>query len=171
LFYRLNVISLRCPSLRERREDIFELSLHFLHLFARQAGKNMVRIEEDALEALAGYHWPGNIRQLENAIERAVVLADSESIGLADLPPEIIGTAVPAGRVRGGRRLERVPVAGSALPATASEGLPDELAELERDRLVAAVAQCGGNKSEAARLLGLPRSTLFSKLRKFGLDS
>src|SRR5581483_8406053 len=89
LFYRLNVISLQCPSLRQRREDIFELSLHFLHMYSRQAGKNIVRIEEDALETLAGYHWPGNVRQLENAIERAVVLADGDSIALHDLPTEL----------------------------------------------------------------------------------
>src|SRR5581483_2066190 len=69
LFYRLNVISLRCPSLRERREDIFELAWHFLHVYSARAGKPIARIDEDALEVLAQYTWPGNIRQLENAIE------------------------------------------------------------------------------------------------------
>jgi transcriptional regulator with GAF, ATPase, and Fis domain len=174
LFYRLNVISLRCPSLRERREDIFELSLHFLHIYAQQARKNIVRIEEDALETLAACDWPGNIRQLENAIERAVVLADGESIGLADLPPELSGASgsvISASRARGGQRLQRVLAAGFGGRAPAGEGLSDELAEMERERLMAAVAQCGGNKSQAAKLLGLPRSTLFSKLRKFGLEA
>jgi transcriptional regulator with GAF, ATPase, and Fis domain len=171
LFYRLNVISLLCPNLRQRREDIFELSLHFLHVYARQAGKNIVRIEEDALETLAAYHWPGNIRQLENAIERAVVLADGDSIGLSDLPPELNGVIVPAGRLRGGQRLERHAPMPVGMAAAARDGLPEELSDMERERLVAALAQCRGNKAQAARLLGLPRSTLFSKLRKFGLES
>jgi transcriptional regulator with GAF, ATPase, and Fis domain len=171
LFYRLNVISLLCPNLRQRREDIFELSLHFLHVYARQAGKNIVRIEEDALETLAAYHWPGNIRQLENAIERAVVLADGDSIGLSDLPPELNGVIVPAGRLRGGQRLERHAPMPVGVAITARDGLPEELSDMERERLVAALAQCRGNKAQAARLLGLPRSTLFSKLRKFGLES
>jgi DNA-binding NtrC family response regulator len=171
LFYRLNVISLLCPNLRQRREDIFELSLYFLHVYARQAGKNIVRIEEDALETLAAYHWPGNIRQLENAIERAVVLADGDSIGRSDLPPELSGVIVPAGRVRGGQRLERLAPMPAGMAAAARDGLPEELSDMERERLVAALAQCRGNKAQAARLLGLPRSTLFSKLRKFGLES
>ncbi len=107
LYYRLNVISLRCPSLRERREDVFELALHFLEHYGADGGKTIVRIEEDAIEALTAYSWPGNIRQLENVIQRAVVLAEGECLRRADLPLEITSgddspdfTIAPADRPR-----------------------------------------------------------------------
>jgi transcriptional regulator with GAF, ATPase, and Fis domain len=205
LFYRLNVISLRCPPLRERREDIFELSLYFLRTFAARAGKAPTRIEEEAIEVLTSYDWPGNIRQLENALERAVVLAETDAIRVEDLPPEIV-TAVRRGgetpKSSAGVRRGAAGSSSTALPtivvgppavdsatqgartrtAGAAErvrvetvvssniGLADELDHLERERLSEALVRCGGNKAEAARALGIPRSTLFSKLRKYGLD-
>lgn len=190
LFYRLNVISLRCPSLRERKDDIFELALHFLRGYAKQAGKPPVRIEEQALEVLTNYAWPGNIRQLENAIERAVVLSESAEIRVADLPPEILEAArrtpldsknriasrrdsiTPSDASRSGtNRLSggRTVVVESA-PVAAQAGLGDELDHFERERLSEALVRSRGNKAEAARMLGIPRSTFFSKLRKYGLD-
>jgi len=180
LYYRLNVISLRCPALRERPEDIFELALHFLRSYANQLGKTPTRIDEDALEVLMNYAWPGNIRQLENAIERAVVLAERETIHVDDLPPEIISTvpeavaAAPTNRLSTRRepavtgRLLRSSVVETIVAAPA--GLADELDHLERERLSEALVRAAGNKAEAARALGIPRSTLFSKLRKYGLD-
>ena len=179
LFYRLNVISLLSPPLRERREDIFELAVHFLRMYSARAGKPIVRIDEEALEVLTAYSWPGNIRQLENAMERAVVLADHDSIGLVDLPPEILTASQEAPpRVRTPRLalargdLNRSPepllpeiVVGPSIPS-----LTDEVQDVERERLVSAIARSGGNKAQAARLLGIPRSTLFSKLRKHGLE-
>jgi transcriptional regulator with GAF, ATPase, and Fis domain len=205
LFYRLNVISLRCPPLRERREDIFELSLYFLRTFAARAGKAPTRIEEEAIEVLTSYDWPGNIRQLENALERAVVLAETDAIRVEDLPPEIVtavrrggDTPKPSAGVRRGptgsssTALPTIvvgpPAVDSATQAARSRtagagervrvetvvssniGLADELDHLERERLSEALVRCGGNKAEAARALGIPRSTLFSKLRKYGLD-
>ena len=107
LFYRLNVISLRCPSLRERREDIFELALHFLRHCSERAGKSISRIEDEALEVLGAYHWPGNIRQLENAIERAVVLAEGDTIGRSDWPPEILTAWRRGGSSAGSRSASR----------------------------------------------------------------
>jgi transcriptional regulator with GAF, ATPase, and Fis domain len=179
LYYRLNVISLLSPPLRARREDIFELALHFLRMYSTRAGKPIVRIDEEALEVLAAYPWPGNIRQLENAIERAVVLADHNSIGLADLPPEILAAEQPMPpRLRAPRlvltrgdliqppeALMPLTVAGPSIPS-----LTDEVQDVERERLLSAIAHSGGNKAQAARLLGIPRSTLFSKLRKHGLE-
>jgi transcriptional regulator with GAF, ATPase, and Fis domain len=172
LFYRLNVISVDCPPLRERRQDIFELALHFLRIYAARASKPIMHIEEEALEMLADYGWPGNIRQLENAIERAVVLAENDTLGRDDLPPEIVAAVDrqakrPAPAVR--------PMAGTARtserkPDVASERLDVELADLEHERLVEALERCSGNKSRAARLLGIPRSTFFSKLRRHGLE-
>jgi len=207
LFYRLNVISLCCPPLRDRREDIFELSLYFLRTFAAQSGKAPSRIEEEAIEVLTSYAWPGNIRQLENALERAVVLAETDAIRVDDLPPEIV-TAVrrggePPKPTAGARRDRHNSMPSNSFPTTATSGvgpptidahpsarsriaasdrllvetvvssnggLADELDLLERERLSEALVRSGGNKAEAARALGVPRSTLFSKLRKYGLD-
>ncbi|MBX7164751.1 MAG: sigma 54-interacting transcriptional regulator [Pirellulales bacterium] len=176
LFYRLNVISLVCPPLRERREDIFELALHFLRNYAPQAGKLVVRIEDDAFEALLAYDWPGNIRQLENAIERSVVLADGDAIRLEDLPSEVRGIETPSRR----SRLRAVPAGVGRLAAGSQprfdadqaghDSLSDEVATHERQRIEAALAACGGNKSQAAKRLGIPRSTLFSKLRRLGIE-
>jgi transcriptional regulator with GAF, ATPase, and Fis domain len=171
LFYRLNVIPLTAPSLRERKEDIFELAVHFLTLHARRMGKAVSYLEDDAVEALLAYDWPGNIRELENMIERAVVLADGPALTLAELPQEL--------RRASRRRLRRtVPapaLAGMAAPVLAPEPTPfedeedDEFRAFERRRLLDALEEAKGNKSEAARLLGLPRSTFFSKLRKYNL--
>src|SRR5262249_26339304 len=89
LYYRLNVISLRAPSLRERREDVFELAVHFLRRHAQRVGKRVTHLDAPAVEALTAYDWPGNIRELENVIERAVVLADGPAVTRDDLPPEV----------------------------------------------------------------------------------
>ncbi len=175
LFYRLNVISLTVPPLRSRREDVFELAVHFLHRFAERAGKNIERIEPEALDCLAAYDWPGNVRQLENAIERAVVLAEGDSLQVADLPNELRRYRPPGEMPRATRRPpERRKVARAEVlePAWAyPQGRStDDDASSERERLQLALAQCQGNKAEAARLLGLPRSTFFSRLRRYGLD-
>ncbi|MGD9646198.1 MAG: sigma 54-interacting transcriptional regulator [Pirellulales bacterium] len=177
LFYRLNVISLRCPPLRERSGDVFELALRFLRHYSQRSGKHLTRIEEDALESLAACSWPGNIRQLENAIERAVVLADGQSITRADLPPEVLaGTASSDMTVTRRRNIRAVTPIVSEAPLIAAHAASDapfyEEAgdDFERDRLLATLHECGGNKSLAARRLGMPRSTLFSKLHRLGLD-
>jgi transcriptional regulator with GAF, ATPase, and Fis domain len=167
LFYRLNVITIRTPSLRERREDIYELALHFLKLFSERSQKELTGIEDEALEALKSYDWPGNIRELENIIERAVVLADGPSITLRELPEELVRAAEEG--------LPETP--GSASPvnrARRERPLPEPVwtAAHERqecERLVQALASAGGNKSQAARALGMPRSTFMSKLEKYGL--
>src|SRR5437899_9945048 len=90
LYYRINVISVLVPPLRERREDIAELALHFLKVHGDRSGKTMLQIDDDALGILKAYSWPGNIRQLENVIERAVVVAEGALIGVSDLPGEIV---------------------------------------------------------------------------------
>ncbi len=156
LLYRLNVISLHAPALRDRQDDIFELAMYFLRIYSARAAKLITRIDDDAIESLMHYHWPGNVRQLENVIERAVVLAEGDTIGRDDLPVEVL---------QSGRPRE----SDATQPAITPERLFDDLAAVERERLVTVLADCRGNKSEAARLLGIPRSTLFSKLRRFGL--
>jgi transcriptional regulator with GAF, ATPase, and Fis domain len=177
LYYRLNVISIRTPSLRDRREDILPLATQFLATYAGRAGKSVARFDELAVEALLAHDWPGNIRELENVVERAVVLCDGIAIGPDDLPPELCrparrraratfaataapGALAPVGSVSGAAGWDE-PEAGIDLDA--------ELAAHERRRLLDALSEARRNKSEAARLLGMPRSTFFSKLRKHGL--
>ncbi|MFN0052672.1 MAG: sigma 54-interacting transcriptional regulator [Planctomycetales bacterium] len=173
LFYRLNVISITLPPLRERADDIFELALHFLTRAAEKAGKRISHFEEPVMEALARYSWPGNIRELENAIERAVVMSEGPAISLEDLPAVLLEERAPRGRV-----LEIKPqppmsaadaAAGFELEVPGAAGTrPNQ--SLERQRLVDALQKCGGNKAQAARLLNLPRSTFFSKLKKYRLE-
>ena len=150
---------------------MLELATYFLKRAASKSGKRIVEFEEEALDALLRYQWPGNIRELENVIERAVVLADDAVIRLHDLPPDI---QVQSAGERGGATRPRLP----ALASSAARGYTEELsipagwesaASSEREVLVQALRQCRGNKAEAARLLGLPRSTYFSKLKKYGL--
>jgi transcriptional regulator with GAF, ATPase, and Fis domain len=173
LFYRLNVFPITLPPLRERAEDIPELAQHFLHVSAGRAGKEVSGLDDEALACLKAFSWPGNIRQLENVIERAVVVAEGEVITLAELPQELVEEA----------EFEGIPLASSqpgfAVSPSRSLPLPD-LAEAvrkergqrearEREQLVRALAGAGGNKAEAARALGMARSTLVSKLKRLGL--
>ncbi len=160
LFYRINGITIEVPPLRARREDVAELALHFLRLHAQQCGKAVTQIDDDALMALKGHSWPGNVRQLEHVLARAVVLAEGPAVTLAELPPELLADdgddadeKEPASAARHGVRTER-----------------QERNQRERERLVRALAAAGGNKAEAARALGLTRSTFWSRLKKHGLS-
>ena len=173
LYYRLNVISIRTPSLRERRDDIFELAVHFLGLHGRRVGKALTHLDEAAVEALTAYDWPGNVRELENVIERAVVLADGPSVTVDDLPTEVRRPSRrrsrPAAAVAAGAGPSRGRSSQWSDPTAADHGLDAEVEAFERARLVDALGEALGNKSEAARLLGMPRSTFFSKLKKHRL--
>jgi transcriptional regulator with PAS, ATPase and Fis domain len=163
LFYRLNVITIHVPALRERREDIPELVMHFLRLYAQRAGLPVAQIEDDAMAALKGYTWPGNIRQLENVIERAVVVSEGPVITLDELSPELL---VPAGDANGAAAKQRL----AKLTPLPGRSRREERELREKEQLVRALAVAAGNKAEAARALGLARSTLLSKLKKFGLS-
>lgn len=168
LYYRLNVISIRMPSLRERREDIPELAQHFLANYSRQTGKNVDRIDDDAMESLVAHEWTGNIRELQNVIEHAVVMASGNSITRSDLPGDfhLSGSwresTVDAEPISTRPRYAEQPVRSTSLVV--------ELDDIERQRLISTLESVAGNKSKAARLLGMPRSTLCSKLKKYGLD-
>jgi two-component system NtrC family response regulator len=152
LYYRLNVIPLRLPPLRERREDLPALVEHFLVKHAKRHGRAVPRVEPAAFERLERYDWPGNVRELENLIERLVVLSRSESIREADLPEFLLS----AGAGLGGIRMV-VPQEGVSLEA------------VERGLLEEALRRCEGNHSRAARFLDLSRQTLLYRLKKFGL--
>jgi two-component system, NtrC family, response regulator HydG len=157
LYYRLNVVNLDLPPLRERRGDIPLLAQHFLTHFCRRNAKEIRGFSPQAMAVLGRYHWPGNVRELMNAVERAVVLARGLYLDGADfafLTPDMesIAEAAEAGAAD-----------ASALPA----GLP--LESVEREAILKTLEAVGGNKSEAARQLGITRKTLASKLKKYGV--
>jgi transcriptional regulator with GAF, ATPase, and Fis domain len=166
LYYRLKVIDLTLPPLRERREDIPELALHFLRLYNERGGTTVTDIDDDTLAALKAHGWPGNIRELENVIQRAVVFAEGPALTVHDLPRDLV------------RSLDHQdwPMPLTTAPVAASPtglGLRAEREERgrrERERLVRALAAAQGNKTEAARALGLARSTFLSRLKKYGLN-
>ena len=149
LFYRLNVVALHVPALSERREDIPLLAQHFLEMFAAKNKKNIKGFTPQAMEKLIKYAWPGNVRELMNAVERAVVLSRSEYID-AD---ELALLMADSSNVLGSDKF--------SLP----ENMP--LDEVEKRSILEAINSCGGNKSEAARRLGITRKTLRKKLDKY----
>jgi DNA-binding NtrC family response regulator len=155
LFYRLNVIPILLPPLRDRREDIPLLVHHFVHqLTGRQVPPRKIAVTQEAMRRLMGYAWPGNIRQLENAVERAIALGgDRTQIDVSDLPPE----------------LQNAPPGGQPAKALLPEGgldLPAYIADTERQLIRQALSETDGNKQQAARLLGLKRTTLVEKTRR-----
>jgi transcriptional regulator with GAF, ATPase, and Fis domain len=173
LFYRLNVISLQLPPLRERRDDLFELALHFLHRASEKSGKNILKIDDDALKCLENHSWPGNIRELQNAMERAAVLAETDAIRVVDLPAEvrqaqqlIPGLATRHGAVQN----PNVAEASGRHTQIVLRRKTVSRQEDEKGMIEQALQECQGNRAEAARLLGMPRSTFFSKMKKHGLN-
>jgi transcriptional regulator with GAF, ATPase, and Fis domain len=164
LYYRLNVFPIFMPPLRDRWEDLPELALHFLAQAAERCKKPIRQIDDDAVAILKGYHWPGNIRQLENAIERAVVVAEGPSLTMADFSDDVIDGA--EAMMAGAEAIELSPETGFP-PGIRRER--SESHRQERERMLRALQQTGGNKAEAARALGLARSTLLSRLKKHGL--
>ena len=139
LFYRLSVIPLRIPDLKERSEDVAPLAYHFVRKF--NSGYKIEGIRKDALELLLEYPWPGNVRQIENVIERAVILRKAGLIQPRDLPEEITArTAQPSGK---------------------------SLEETERDYILQLLRECSGNQTQVSRILGINRRTLYRKLRKY----
>ena len=145
LYYRLNVVNIELPPLRERKEDIPLLAEHFLNKFAADNRKEVTGFSPDAMEFLLDYDWSGNVRELENAIERAVILTKDSLITVADLPQE-----------------------NPSLVRLASTG--KNLKEVEKSHLLNVLYETGGNYSEAARILGISRMTLYNKAREYGFN-
>lgn len=163
LFYRLNVFPITIPALRERLDDIPDLCYYFLKKACAKVGKSIVGIDDETLLCLRSFTWPGNIRQLENVIERAVVISSSDSLMAEDLPDEIKSLAFDfassTGLAASESRVVKV-VDQSKL----------EFLKREKEKILQALSQHGGNKSKAARGLNLARSTLVSRMKKLGLE-
>src|SRR5882762_8066183 len=153
LFYRLNVFPIEVPPLRERREDIPPLVDHFIHLHADRAGKKMRAVDEKTLEMLRTYSWPGNIRELQNVIERWVIVSDTEVLSTDEswLPRETVQTG-----------------AGASAQLDRKLSLRDHVEAVERKLIGRVMTAVGGNQSEAARRLGLSRGSLIERLKKYG---
>ena len=159
LYFRINVVTVKLPPLRERAGDIPILVGHFLAKVARREGRDEASLSREALEVLSRYTWPGNVRELENAIERAVAVAKGNVILPSDLPADVHGTTPPPGAA---------PTGGGS---SGSGGLIDDrptLAELERRYIALVLSECGGNKKKAAERLGIDRRTLYRALERSG---
>ena len=151
LFYRLNVITVRIPPLRSRREDISALAETFLKYYGQKNKKEIKGFSRETMDVLLRHSYPGNVRELENAIERAVVMARGDVLGINDLPDVMMG---------GEKKEQRGVPAGS---------LPDRLEAIERDAIIEAMEKSKGVQSQAARLLGINERNLRYKLKKYGL--
>lgn len=150
LFYRLNVLWVKLPPLRERGQDVALLAKHFCESFGREFRKPMRDISQAALDAMERYHWPGNVRELKNALERAVLLAESATLDLADFPQ----------------------LGGVKSTVRQSFRLPDSglnFEQLERELVEQALERCNGNQTKAATLLGMNRDQIRYRIEKFGL--
>jgi DNA-binding NtrC family response regulator len=166
LYYRLAVVPIVLPSLRERQSDIPKLTLHFIEKYNRRLNKKIEGISNDAMVHLQAYPWPGNIRELENLMERILLFADGPTIMEKDLPEQI----------RQGAAQAALPSGSTASPvdsAPAETGLKDivrmKAAELERDLIAKALEETGGNVTRTARLLQISRKSLQTKMKEFGL--
>jgi two-component system response regulator AtoC len=145
LYYRLNVINITIPPLRERKEDIVALSRHFLAKYAKKLFKTIADFTPEALELLSAYRWPGNVRELENVIERAVIVCEADSIGAESLSI-------------------------SSYEAAGEMSINPSLEEMEKTYILRVLKEAGGNQSRASQLLGIDRKTLYLKLKKYGIN-
>ena len=154
LFYRLNVIPVELPPLRDRLEDILPLAGLFLKRFGREMGRTALRLSREAKEVLLAHRYPGNVRQLKNAMERASALCSGDTLGVEDLPPELRGSSE---------------VPGTSRPTRAEKGslLAERMDDREAELIEQALSAAGDSRTEAARLLGISRKTLWKKMKRY----
>jgi transcriptional regulator with PAS, ATPase and Fis domain len=153
LYFRLNVLSLRIPALRERRQDIPLLIGHFMERMVRASGQEKV-LSDDAMKVMLAYDWPGNVRELENCLERSFAFISGPVIHTADLPPEIANLPIPESPNREASGNLRI--------------IP--MAELEKRTILNAITELNGDKLQAARLLGIGKTTLYRKLKDYAAN-
>jgi Nif-specific regulatory protein len=151
LYFRLRVVEIAVPPLRKRQEDIKPLVDHFVNIFSRETGRKIDGFSPAAITAMQEYHWPGNIRELRNCIERAVVLSSSSIVDVTDLALSTLAIPGDTGR------MDSIP----------KEFSPETLAIVEKRHILATLECTGGNKTKAAKLLGIERSTLDRKFARW----
>jgi len=164
LFYRLSVFPITLPALRERREDIHPLVIHFLEHCKQRTGRFVSGISKGALRALISYDWPGNVRELENAVERAVIIAAGRQIELDDLPSAIGNVASERQAMV---RVERAQAASEGRNTKLEIDVPSSMDEIERHAIEATLDYTSGDKTRAARLLNIGRKTIYRKLEQY----
>ncbi|MGA6925130.1 MAG: sigma-54 dependent transcriptional regulator, partial [Desulfosarcina sp.] len=159
LLYRIDVINIKCPPLRKRKDDIYLLAHHYIRRYATKYEKDIQGIEPDAMKALADYQWPGNIRQLKNFIARGVILSQKKKLSIDDLP-DICSTSDPS--------CPAEPLNRKLLFTFPEEGI--KLQEMEKELIRRTLKNCCGNKSQAAQRLGISRKTLYEKIAKYNIS-
>jgi len=164
LFYRLSVFPISLPSLRERREDVHPLVIHFLEYYKQRTGRFVSGISRAALRALVSYEWPGNVRELENAVERAVIIAAGRQIELDDLPAAIANVTSERQALA---RVERAQAASEGRSAKLEIDVPSSMDDIERHAIEATLDYTSGDKTHAARLLKIGRKTIYRKLEQY----
>jgi DNA-binding NtrC family response regulator len=160
LYYRLKVLEIHLPPLRERGDDAVFVAEHFVKLHARRYNRGEKELSEAAKTAIEGYSWPGNVRELSNVMERTVLLQAGRTIGADDLALRPVGASEPSPRSKPGE---------NALAIDLSHGIV--LEELERTILERVLSQAGWNRTKAAQLLGLSRETLRYRIEKYNLKA
>ncbi len=163
LLYRINGFQIELKALRDRPEDIEPLAGHLLKLVG---GANPPEITPDALTAMRAYHWPGNVRQLRNCLERAVILANNGQITVSELPPEVVRAPFLAPPTPNAPAVPGAPVTEAVSPANAGTSLR----EVERQQILSALEQTGWHRGKTAELLGISPSTLYRRLRDYNLE-
>ncbi len=159
LFYRLNVVNLRLPALRNRREDIPLLAAHFLDRISREHGRKFT-LSDEVLRTMMRYDWPGNVRELENSVERACALSSGPVLHLGDLPTQLQQQGLEA---------RRTPAAAGEQEGASGDPTVRPLADLEKEAILDAIRALNGDKLKAAQLLGIGKTTLYRKLKEYGI--
>ncbi len=176
LYWRLNVVPVEIPPLRERREDIPALVAFFLNHYSATNDRYVVHIQREALEALQDYHWPGNVRELQNYVERAVVMAEGDELTVDQLPPSIFSS--PSKPKRSSMQAMDLETLTSEVVAEGIRTAPPEAGDLhrrvvdrvERELIIQVLAACNQVQTKTATRLGINRNTLHKKLKDYGLD-
>jgi transcriptional regulator with PAS, ATPase and Fis domain len=177
LYWRLNVVPIDIPPLRDRREDVSELVAHFLNYYSELNERFVVHIQREAMEALQDHHWPGNVRELQNYVERAVVMAETDELTIHLLPGSVTGTdkSPGGGRIRGAD-LEtltyEVVQQGLATAGPEEDSLHTKIvSRVERELIAQVMLACSNVQTKAAAKLGINRNTLHKKLKEYDLES
>ncbi len=165
LYFRLNVVNLRIPPLRERRGDIPLLTMHFVDRLAREKGVAYT-LSDETLRVLTEYDWPGNVRELEHAIERAVALSSGPVLHIGDLPTQLQDFRMH----RAAENADESPGAEAATEVSLEAEQIVSIAEMEKQAILGTIRRLNGDKLKAARLLGIGKTTLYRKLKGYGIS-